>query len=61
MKEQRHPSNTTGFCGMLTILFIALKLMGYIDWNWLWVLAPMWVPIAMFIGVIIATIIKYRR
>lgn len=25
----------------LTILFVALKLTGYIDWSWLWVLSPM--------------------
>jgi len=31
-----------GFCGMLTILFIGLKLTHHIDWSWLWVLAPLW-------------------
>lgn len=38
-----------GFCGLLTILFIALKLMGYIAWSWLWVLAPLWVWIALIL------------
>lgn len=28
--------------GLLTIVFIALKLTGYISWSWWWVLAPMW-------------------
>ena len=28
------------FCGLITIAFIVLKLTGFIDWNWLWVLAP---------------------
>lgn len=35
-------SGGIGFFGLLGILFIALKLMGYIDWSWLWVLAPIW-------------------
>lgn len=35
-------SGGIGFCGALTILFIALKLLGYIDWSWWWVLAPLW-------------------
>ena len=31
-----------GFLGALTVLFVALKLTGYIDWSWWWVLAPLW-------------------
>ena len=26
----------------LTLIFIALKLMGLISWPWLWVLSPIW-------------------
>lgn len=33
-----------GFLGILTIVFIVLKLMGVIAWSWLWVLAPLWIP-----------------
>lgn len=36
----------------LLIAFIVLKLIGEIDWNWIWVLDPFWVSI------ILATIIK---
>jgi hypothetical protein len=35
-------SSGISFIGLLTVLFIALKLMGYIDWSWVWVLAPLW-------------------
>jgi len=28
------------FCGVLTILFIGLKLIGYITWPWIWVVSP---------------------
>lgn len=27
----------------LTIVLVVLKLVGVIDWSWLWVLAPIWV------------------
>ncbi len=43
-------SNTTtssggiGFCGLLAVLFIGLKLTGFITWSWWWVLAPVWIP-----------------
>ena len=30
------------FLGLLTIVFITLKLTGYINWSWWWVLAPLW-------------------
>jgi hypothetical protein len=36
-------SGGIGFCGMLTILFIGLKLTDHIEWSWLWVLSPLWV------------------
>ncbi len=36
-------AGTIGFCGLLAILFIALKLTGEIDWNWLWVVSPIWI------------------
>lgn len=39
-----------GVGGLLGVLFVALKLTGYIDWSWLWVLAPFWIPFAIFLG-----------
>lgn len=36
-----------GFCGLLTIVFITLKLTGVITWSWWWVLAPLWAPVAV--------------
>lgn len=33
-------SNGIGFFGLLTILFIAFKLFGIINWSWFWVLSP---------------------
>lgn len=36
-----------GFCGFLTIAFIVLKLCNVINWSWLWVLSPMWIPVAL--------------
>lgn len=35
-------SSGIGFLGMLAILFIALKLTGFIGWSWWWVTAPLW-------------------
>lgn len=50
--------NNTGamkFCDVLLIVFVVLKLVGVIDWSWIWVLAPFWIPtlIIIFLTIII--------
>ena len=74
MEENLNSTNTggVGFLGLLTLLFIGLKLTGYITWSWIWVLAPLWVPmgIALLVlsvgilivglGIIVKTL-KYER
>ena len=42
-------SSGIGFSGLLTIVFIVLKLTGHINWSWVWVLAPLWGGIALVI------------
>ena len=44
---------TTFFAYMLTTLFIGLKLMDEIQWSWLWVLSPLWIPLAVGLSVVI--------
>ena len=38
-----------GFCGLLGVAFIVLKLCKVIDWPWVWVLAPIWGSISLWI------------
>ena len=35
------------FPTLLTIAFIVLKLCNVITWSWWWVLAPIWIPVAI--------------
>ena len=44
MGGDRPPSGGIGLAGLLTVLFVGLKLTHYIDWSWWWVLAPLWLP-----------------
>jgi len=46
-----------GFFGLLTVLFIGLKLTNYIDWSWWWVLAPIWMPFT--IGLVVLLLVSY--
>ena len=49
MNSNNKSSGGIGFCGMLTILFIAFKLLGIIHWSWITVLCPLWIPIVVAI------------
>ena len=39
-----------GFTGLLTIVFIVLKLCHVISWSWVWVLSPLW--ISFIVGIL---------
>ena len=55
--ESKGTSGGIGFVGLLTILFITLKLLGKITWSWVWVLSPIWISIIIYVAVIIITLI----
>lgn len=45
-------SNTgISFFSVLGLIFIALKLMGFISWSWWWVTAPFWGGWVLILGV----------
>lgn len=41
--------NGIGCFTVLALIFVVLKLTGNIDWSWLWVLSPIWIPVAIVI------------
>ena len=59
MSTNTTTSNSTGvgFCGLLAVLFIGLKLTGYIAWSWVWVLAPLWIPFVILLGVLLLVVL----
>lgn len=42
-----------GFSGLLTIVFIVLKLIGKISWRWIWVLSPIWINICIVVLIVV--------
>lgn len=50
-------SGGIGFTGLLTVLFIGLKLTGYITWSWWWVLSPLWIPLAIFAVIVFVILV----
>lgn len=53
-------ANSFPIFSILGLIFITLKLMGYIAWSWWWVLAPFWIP-AILALVIFAIVLYYQN
>ena len=49
------------FLGLLTIVFITLKLLGKISWSWWWVLSPIWIPLAIGVLLIVVCVWFLKR
>ena len=50
--SKKSSSSSTGVStlGLLGVLFVGLKLTGFIDWSWWWVTAPFWGTLALVVG-----------
>lgn len=60
MSKYNKSTGGISFCSLLGLLFIGLKLGGVITWSWWWVLAPIWIPIALvIITLVIIFVIMY--
>ena len=70
MDENKKISINFGGCGFtLAMIFLVLKLTHVIDWAWVWVFAPVWIPLALaasilliyFLALIITAIVTAIR
>ena len=52
-----------GFGGLLGLIFIVLKLCKVINWPWIWVLAPIWIPLAfiLLLGIVLIIMILCQK
>lgn len=61
MDKEKNYTTSTSICTVLLIIFITLKLCNLITWSWLWVLAPLWIPVALvlviYFGFLIAAVV----
>jgi hypothetical protein len=53
-------SGGIGFFGALALLLIGLKLCHVIDWSWVWVLSPLWLPITILMVIMIVILVVCR-
>jgi hypothetical protein len=52
-------SGGIGFVGLLTIVFITLKLTNYINWSWWWVLSPLWINACIVLSILVIGIVIF--
>lgn len=55
---------SVNICELLLVVFITLKLVPGNDvnnWSWWWVMSPLWIPLAIFILIMIVTALVCRR
>ena len=54
-------SNQFPFLSILQLIFITLKLIGYIDWSWWWVLSPTWGLVLLIIVLTFFVYIVFKK
>lgn len=52
MKTQKTKHVGVSTFSLLGLIFVTLKLTGYIDWSWFWVLLPFFAPLAIVVFII---------
>lgn len=60
MSENNSSGGGIGFVGLLTIVFITLKLTGFINWSWWWVLSPIWI-VSLLLFVLVLILLKLDK
>ena len=57
-KQEVINNNGIGFFGLLSLMFIGLKLTEVINWSWWLVLLPMYGPLVVFL-IIVGTVVAF--
>jgi hypothetical protein len=61
MSNNNSSSGGMGFCSVLFLIFLVLKLTNTIDWSWWWVTSPLWIGSALSILILAIVIIIGNR
>ena len=59
MEKEKHSQIGLSFTQILALIFIVLKLTDCITWGWLWVLSPLWIPVAFILGLFVVVFVVY--
>ncbi len=48
----------TSLITIVTVAFVILKIFGFINWSWIWVLSPIWITGLFVIGLTVFIMFK---
>jgi hypothetical protein len=51
MMSESKSSGGIGLGGVVFVVFLVLKLVGYISWSWWWITAPLWIPACIVLAI----------
>lgn len=57
MASKSNSGTGLSITSVLFIVFLVLKLTGNIDWSWWWVTSPLWIPIALVVGIVFLAVL----
>lgn len=55
--EVKTSGSGIGIAGVLTVVFVILKALGYLSWSWWWVFSPLWISTGIFLVIAILFIV----
>lgn len=56
---ERTTSAGVSVVGVITIVFVILKLVGVISWKWVWVFSPIWLSADFVVGIGILALVGF--
>jgi uncharacterized membrane protein YtjA (UPF0391 family) len=59
MSNSNNSSDGAGICTILFVVFLVLKLCKVITWSWWWVTAPLWIPAAIVLGILLVVVVVF--
>ena len=59
--QVRSSSGGIGLGTVLFLIFMTLKLTGNIDWSWWWVTAPLWIPLGLFVLLVVVLVSSLNK
>ena len=63
MDRQNEVSNIELLVTAITLLFAMMKFTGMVDWDWLWIFAPLWtlIGLELFTGIVFFGMYKANK
>lgn len=50
-----------GFCSLLTITLVMLKLCKIVSWPWIWILAPLWISMLAYVLILVIAVSRFSK